>query len=115
MSDNEAFRSWQRIGNRATREYYDRRSAALRQAGMLDEVAPDRGGLGRVLVTIGALVGLIGFAGAMWLILSFIEALDPNSAATNQFTAPVVLAVLAALVGGGVVAAIGTSMARRGP
>jgi hypothetical protein len=114
MSDNKAFRSWQRIDHHAPRQYYDRMAAGS-PPGHRNETGADRGVLGRALLAAGAAVGLAGFAGAMWLILSFIEALDPNSAATNPFTAPTVLGVVAALVGGGVVAAIGSSMARRGP
>jgi hypothetical protein len=122
--DYQDGRSWQLTDNGDGRDYYDRRPAArtgydirLESADAFGQPQAGRGP-GRLLATIGVLTALAGLVGSLLLILSFLKSLDADSTAPNPFASELVLGIpaaplaLAAIVVGGVVAAIGRSMAR---
>jgi hypothetical protein len=131
-----------RGGRHAGRDYHDRRSQVHNQGGMyagrdlrylregdsynvqvgpgdpFDAIADGRG-VGRAIATLGSIIALVGFAGWAWLIFSFITAIGPEASTTgNPFGKellpgiPLAPVAFGAFVVGGVIAGIGTSMAK---
>jgi hypothetical protein len=111
--------SWQRAGlgssgRYAGRDYYDRRLTvpAVKLPKPVEPVAT-----GRTLQVLGLLVALAGFAGWLWMVLSFVGAVGAGRMPDDPFGTrvagvPLGIGGLIAIVLGGLLAVVGSWLAR---
>jgi hypothetical protein len=118
--DNGDNLSWQRVdfgGRHAGLDYFDRRVTGPAPQTRLGPEPSSPAGFGRLLEVVGLIIALTGGAGWLWMVLAFVSSIGAGNMpddpwGTHLAGIPLSTGGLVAILIGGLLAAIGSSVTR---